>query len=527
MGYDAVKSLVKIIATNGEQSKESNEAEVWFTEDDDNIPPKIAKDVSLHDGRLSYDGHFFEYENLIIEDEGHLAEYFNYYYMPYNSSWGDSLPKADASIENLPGGKTEYKGNSWRDDVGGARYNLRLAIPVYGLPDGEYMFFAKVYDIYGNFTYVTLGKANIGTFKNKLKVELVRDNLEDFITKNPGLNNNEIMDQLPRHFKATLKLEGNEQNFERNMINIQEFSNYKDEYTGEDVQKWRDFYGPYNQLQECVFDAAEGILWNDNYEQATLTPHLTADTYDDKEVYFIDDWDDENNKLSALVSDGEGLPAHYPIIAPRNLYRGGWFKITLQSFNEHYIIKNVRDGVDKIYGRPYHHIYRENKNQFDPWGGDVVWYVDGETKYDVCTEETVSNTVYCYVPDEYIDDDGRHHIENLSDIKSSFFPEIAQPLSNHAYLVNIIAAGRDLGNDVDEWERRGKIIKTHFYKPDQDPNDAYYDEYKDPSKHPFDINVARQDMAASNEKGDVYYVAVVHFADGSSAVSDTFTMFGF
>ena len=44
---------------------------------------------------------------------------------------------------------------------------------------------------------------------------------------------------------------------------------------------------------------------------------------------------------------------------------------------------------------------------------------------------------------------------------------------------------------------------------------------------PFDCNLAQQDMEKSNEKGLVYYVAVVHFADGSSAVSETYPYYGF
>lgn len=551
-GYDNVKAFVKIIATNGEQSKESDTADVLFNEDDDNIPPQISKDVSLHDGRLSYDGHFFEYESIITENEGHIAEFFNYYYAPYNPSWGDSLPEADSSIESLPGGKTEYKGTTWLDNAQGAMYSLPLSIPVYGLPDGEYMFFAKVYDTYGNYTYVTLGKANIGTFKNKLEVELVRDKMPD---QDPNLSpeaRDTILTEWSRHFKSTLKLEGYEQNFDRNMINLQEFAEYTDEYTGEEVERWGDYYQNLNQLQECEFDSAKGILWNYNLEQYSRTPDFT----NDKAVYFLDDWDDEKKEQYKLEEYG----GHYPTVEPKTLYRNHWYKLTVQSFNENYIIPGQRDnGVDRKYGRPYHYIWNWDANVYNAYTSDVLWYVDGETKYDVCTQETVSNTVYFYVPDEWIDDNGKHIIEDLSDFKASFFSSNARATSNHQFLVNIIAASRDLGRDADEWERRGKIVATHLYDPGCDePQPNWYGSFADEAgKNPgddgyepnseynrylrdlarynrvstdvniFDYTVAQQDMVNSQEKGFVYYVAVVHFADGSCAVSDTYTMYGF
>ena len=135
----------------------------------------------------------------------------------------------------------------------------------------------------------------------------------------------------------------------------------------------------------------------------------------------------------------------------------------------------------------------------------------------------------------------------------------------HNYFVNVLAASRDLGNDPDEWERRGKLISTHLYEGGDEPQPQWYqikDENDIEPGNPsyittwanggegenwyndavarynicnpnglnykqFDYTVARDDMENSDEKGLVYYVAVVHFADGSSAVSDTYNMYGF
>ena len=48
-------------------------------------------------------------------------------------------------------------------------------------------------------------------------------------------------------------------------------------------------------------------------------------------------------------------------------------------------------------------------------------------------------------------------------VQSSFFVDTSTPRSNKDYAVQIIASGRDLGDDIDEWERRGKIVKTYQY----------------------------------------------------------------
>ncbi|MBO4639375.1 MAG: hypothetical protein J5710_06430 [Treponema sp.] len=565
--YPNVDSKIKIVVTD--DANNFNESDEWneqFCEDDDNIPPKMSPDVSRHDGRLSYDGHSFEFENLVFENEGHLCEYFNYYYEPYNPSIGDNLPEATSAIESLPGGITAFNSSTWFDNNRGADYNLNINIPVYGLEDGQYMFYAKISDTYGNYIYVTLGKVNIGTFKNKLKVELVRTPGED--ASNP--------EDDQRHFLSTLKLESDELNFERNMINLQEFADYKDDYTGEEVEKWGDFYGGLNALQECLVENVDGntILRNYNPEQCPDTNKTHP--FNDKDVFFIDDWDDEN-----LIQYSSGHNG-YPQELPKSLYHGHWFRLTLQSFNENYIIPGVReDGVDKIYGRPYHYHYNADKDTYELWTRDVYGYVEGETKYDVCTEETVSNTVYFFTPGEWWDN-GVYKIDDFKDFKASFFPSSAAATSNYPFLINVIAAGRDLGSDSDEWERRGKLIATHIYDPNfgepnkedyrvkiadsegKEPGDeGYIDTYEEiddsagrspgsegyvttykydekkyqyelskylnrrPDIKPFSKEVAQQDMASSKEKGFVYYVAVVHFADGSSAVSDTYTMYGY
>ena len=191
---------------------------------------------------------------------------------------------------------------------------------------------------------------------------------------------------------------------------------------------------------------------------------------------------------------------------------GNWYRITMQSFNENSITAEGGNGVNRRYGRPYTTVHncdesdgapevtgerKENYNKL--WNQDYLFYVDGEEKYDVCTEETVSNTVYYYTP--WVDTQNNTR-EEFSDYYASFFSGTATPRSNHSILVNVFASSCDLGNDPDEWERRGKLVATHKYNQWDSTTKA-------------------------REQGLVYYAAVVHFAKGESAVSDVYTMYGF
>ena len=492
-----VKGYFKLVAAGDGASIESDELTYVFEERDDNIPPKLQSDIVLHDSRLSYDGHSFEYENIIREDEGHLSEFYQWYYTPYNPAWGDNLSvMTPEEIERLPGGITSYTGSTWqghndKDDEGnstprGAKFNLNMNIPVFGLPDGDYMYFAKVYDTYGNYTYVTLGKGHIGTFKNKLKVELAENE---------------------KHFVSTLELAPDEEHFDRNMISVKRFGPDADEPSN---SNWHEQYEWLNELQNCEKKTQNGktVLYNNNNEAG--------------DNVFILDWKTASPDDDRLTLD-----------------TWNFYKITMQSFNENslegYWDSNgqaiiSKPGVDRIYGRPYHYKYDAAKDEYiDVFGKDVLWWVDGETQYDVCTEETVSNTVYFYVPGKGYDDQGNRHPEwdeDFNDFYASFFASSAIARSNHNFIVNVIASSTDLGNDIDEWERRGKLIKTHYYSPNK-PTDSWYNAEFDMNVNPFDYNVASNDVADSHEKGLIYYVAVAHFADNSSAISDVFTMYGF
>ncbi len=517
--YTPVKLYVKLVAANSTQySEDSEEQYVEFYREDDNIPPKVASVVTSHDSHLSFDGHYFEFTDLVKEDEGNLTEYFKYYYTPYNPAWGDNLNVlTEEQIEMLPGGVAQYDGTCWLDVNNGACYRIDINIPVYGLADGEYMYFAKLEDRYGNYKYVTLGKAHIGTFKNKLQVE-VDDKGEYFISK--------------------LELTPAEQNFERNMICVDSLSK-----NSNNNWSWDPVYGWLNQLQNCVTtktnENGNPILYSHIKEQGDPNKFVYRYPIDEgKDIFGFEEFNEP-------VRDYDDQPLGSVTPERRQLItKGWWYRISMQSFNEDELLLDDQNhyingsGVNKMYGLPYRYeknnlVYIEGGRivegntcylfnpgdehleegdpdpqsiNWDVWDHEYVW-MGGQQKYDICTEETVSNTVYYYVP--WSDQNGS---ENFSDYYASFFADSATPRSNHSYIVNVFASSCDLGSDPDEWERRGKLVATHFYSGNETE---------------FNQSVAADDVSKAREKGLIYYAVVAHFALGESAVSNVFTMQGF
>lgn len=461
LGYPGIQGKVKIVAVNETDLCESEEQTFEFYREDDTISPIISSEITRHDSHLSFDGHSFEFTDLIREDEGNLTEYFTYYYTPYNPAWGDNLNVlSEEQIKMLPSGRAAYTGSCWLEpnsvNPTEACYRLDTSIPVFGLPDGDYMYFARLDDRFGNYTYATLGKAHVGTFKNKLKVELDEDG---------------------KYFKSTLELEPEESFFDRNMISVQACWG----------TQWGNYYDWLNELQNCKKEIRNGKL--------CLYSHIADD--DDPNCFIYRENESAPFINFPLPKNDRGISG----AAERILTKGTWYRITMQSFNEN-------NDVNYRYGRPY--------TDSDPnslWNRRPGW-VDGEQEYDFCTEETVSNTVYYYVPWENNNDR-----EDFSDYYASFFSSTATPRSNHSMLVNVLVSNCDLGQDPDEWERRGKLVATHKYDQRDDNTRSISCD--------FNQSVAAEDVSKAREKGQVYYAAVVHFAKGESAVSDVYTMYGF
>ena len=416
---------VKILAIKGNETKFSAEKTIQISaENNDNIAPSLVPKIVSHDSLLSFDGRSFKYggsDGLVKEDEGHLADTFTYYYTPYNDAWGNNLSVlSDDEILALPEGTGTYETEVevWDNS---ANYKIKPVVPVNGLLDGKYMFFAKVSDTKGNSSIMTLGKANINTFKNKLSAEY---------------------DPVKNAFNVSFVYDDNK-SYERNMLNIQKFNT-----------EWRAQNGDKKELIEV-----RPIKKN------------------------------EKLVLSYNTSDYEG---------GESLSKGLYYRLSLQAFNESTYDGQSKTGVRLKYKMPYNPgMGYDGMQNYD--------YLPNETEYDMYTEETVSNTVYCYVPAQG---------ENMSNVVTRFFKNSTSPRSNKPYIVNIISSLRNLGNDIDEWERRGKIIKTLQYERD-DVTTEFFNDQK-----------AIEIMNESKEIGTRYFVVVVHFANNTSAISNVYTMEG-
>ena len=493
-GYPDVIAKVKILAVTDDEIIESDIQDITFTEDDDNIPPYVSNDIILHDSKLSYDGHSFMFNELIREDEGHILEYFDYYYVPYQEMWGNNLNVlSEAEIASLPGGVSSFDSSCWIEkNPKNANYHLNISIPTFGLADGKYLYFAKLSDSYGNYRYVTLGQAHIGTFKNKLTVEY-------------DSKNNRFISRLPIEADET---------FDRYMISIQclGYDNRTEKYI------WQEALGWSNELQDCQKKVIDGKTVLEN-----------------------------TSGVGGQYGDWIGSDI-YGKVTPEPLYAYNYYRITVQAFNNNSYNDATGKGADREYGRPYCDVDADNI-----WDHDVKGYVPNESEYDVCTDETVSNTVVMYIPPDPQKPESKYWYDEP--VQSSFFVDTATPRSNKDYFVQIIASSRDLGNDIDEWERRGKIVKTYQYntgvyesgkyiintaydssQPETVDNPKYilnpaylgYDVYiANPDYNTFDASVALEDMYNSREKGLVYYVVVAYFADNSRSMSQVYTMQGF
>ncbi len=434
--YSEVTAQVRIMAVKGNKTVCSDIQTITFTREDDNLPPEPSAQITSHDSILSFDGRSFKYEGIIKEDDLNTNEIFKYYYTEYNENWGSNLSVlSEDRIKELPVLQSRLSANVWQSEIDSSlQYSLSPVVYVNGLKDGKYMFFAKVWDTFGNENYITLGKANIGTFKNKPKV---------------------TYDAKVNQFTTILNLEDNETRFDKNMINIQAFSTDKKAYNN----GWYDFYENQNELQNCTIDTRGKNLSNVTKNNVSVIDKV----------------------LGGKISKSRPLQA------------GTFYRISVQSFNDNTYNPKTKRGVNKKSGRPYNDSIET---------GAVVPSLEYETEYDLYTDETVSYPVYYYIPAAD---------EDMSKFKGSFFKNTAAVSTNRPVIINLISSVNNLGSDVDEWERRGKLIKTYYFTGSN-------------GGIPFKDNDVREDMLNSDETGQFYYVMIVHFANNTSEISNVYKM---
>ena len=434
--YSEISAQIRIMAVKGNKTVCSDIQTITFTREEDNIPPEASTQITSHDSMLSYDGRSFKYDGLIREDDLNTSELFKYYYIEYNENWGNNLSVlSEDKIKELPVVQSRLSADVWYNPSDlSLKYSLSPVVYVNGLKDGKYMFFAKVWDAFGNENFITLGKANIGTFKNKLKV---------------------TYDSAANQFTTVLNLKDNEARFDKNMINIQAYdADNKNTSSG-----WYDFYENQNELQNCVINSKNKTISN--------TTKATVSVID-------------------KVLGGRSSKT-------KQLQKGTFYRISIQSFNDNTYNAKTKRGVNKKAGRPYNDSAETES---------VVPFVENETEYDLYTDETVSYPVYYYIPAAD---------EDMSKFKGSFFKNTAAVSSNRHVIINLISSLNNLGSDIDEWERRGKLIKTYYFSGDN-------------GGISFKDNDVREDMLNSDEIGQFYYVMVVHFANNTSEISNVYKM---
>ena len=398
----STKAYVKVLAVEGQKSVYSDDADgipytLVFTEEDDNLPPVQTAVISAHNSRLNSSGHYFSFGDeaagLVSESDLHTLPEFKYYYTRYNESWGDRLSVlTEEEIKELPSAASTLQSRLWINKKADGQfdslaYSLTPVIPVNGLKDGNYMFFAQVYDKYGNSGLITLGKANIGTFKNKLTAEYVN-----------GLG----------LLRLSMERDKSQPKLDRYFMNV------------------------------------ESPVFNET----------------------------SNSNVHGQESEWKGL-----------------FTSELQKNN----ILNKEYLLD---GAAFYRFNIQGYNEAD---------LQSETLYDKNTDEMVSNSLYYYVP--FISDKG---VSELDGFKCTFFKNTASFQSNKPALVNIISSLTDLGQNIDEWERRGKPVKTLYF--DGKTANTFSDRDL--------INI----MNDSKENGLRYYVAVYHFANNTSEISNVYTL---
>ena len=540
---------IKVQASSGNSFVESQESPMTLESDkDDNIPPCQNNRITTHDSKLSMDGHYFEFKEVITENQANLVKTFKYYYTQYNEAWGDNLSiLTDDQIRALPYGMSTIKSKcnvdkDWDynpEDESPERYTDRIVlqfipvVPIKGLENGKYMFFGEFSDTFGNSCIITLGKADIGTLKNKPEVSWSVESEEDG--------------------GDTIKIDFTREpyeNFEKYYVYVEVLD------TSRGV--WNPLLDTYSALQKLDFSNGNKASLIINCKTPSFTEWKDSNAWDEVYMKYKKGW---------TVGDRSGDKDPNDQVIARHLPRWTYYKVTVQAFNTHPFDRATQTGVNLYYEAPYKEYdpATDNPEDWRPWEGQPEGYINGETAYDLYTEETASCSTYMYFPGYEIRNGKIEYTEaqyELQDVRYSFSPSDATIMSNTKYLVNVYTSIIDLGNDINAWECKGKIIKSHFYEPratetswvegnvslpggahslENDGDETWYDgflykkengeinkyqrnewyhEENDPSKHPFTFNKALDDLYNSEETGFMYYACVVHFADDTSVISD-------
>lgn len=454
--YD-VTGKVQVFVKKGNAVKAGPDCDLTFSSNsDDNIPPKIVADKHCFMLYMSPDGsYFYPEEKIVADEEWNDSTEFTYYYTKYQNSWGEDLHViSDAEITSLPSSTNKLFQNCFNDNwtVEGKTFfthSNAMYFPTKGLSDGDYMFFFTVKDTAGNISTGTAGKAHIGTFKNKLNVQYIPNSTQDKL-------------------KAELKLEDSE-NFEENRIFVQ--------FYDKDSSNWKSFLRNHN----------DGISGTNNPDQST------SKVPRDLNFFAVNLMSKTNNKLTFETHNSANKT-----VAGSNPYNASWeYDNFPNALPKSHFYKFTATSFDL---NPYYKANPGKFNQCNDWGNYAFpEYEEDLNPIDTYLNETVSIPSYLYIPASN---------EDLSDVTHAIYSYNGEVLSNKNVLINVISSLNDLGDNIDEWERRGKVVFTGEYAPGTN------------NKINFNYSDAQTKMFDAKEKG--YYVITYHFVDNTAAISQTF-----
>lgn len=488
---DYVYFKVQAVDANGRIAVQTNENAKKITldsEKDDNIPPYQTPEIGSHVSELSGDGKYYRFGNVVKEDEAHINKDFTFYYTTYNESWGDSLDiLTEDQIKALPD-----KGKGYLDTNCEVRYHWNYdytgenpdpnhktlmvwyspMIPIDSLEDGNYMFFGEFSDCYGNSCIITLGKAHVGSIDKKPVISASYGKLRiDHPTKEYEPEHPEEWDKTKWIYEQAFDEEHN-YNPKWNANRIAREVNYAE---------WH-----YTVKKDDTFTVSID-LDPDEYSGDLYVNLQQLDIWGGTwyETWFKDkDTDSGNTNLFSLTNGTRT----FTDIRNKDINPGRFFKLTIQSHRK-----------------------------------------DNSSSYDSIVDETVCAPAYFYIPDNWINESVWNDSTNQpitpskitrgfedTTVRSSFSRSDATVISNKKYIVNVLASTQNYGNNIDKWERHGRLVTTHYYDPEeQDPNSQF-----NPNANPFNFSKVLLDIYNSDIQGEIYYVAVVHYADNTTDISD-------
>lgn len=153
-------------------------------------------------------------------------------------------------------------------------------------------------------------------------------------------------------------------------------------------------------------------------------------------------------------------------------------------------------------------IYKKHNgnNWYDAYlkhDGTVAGYND--SNYDMCTDEIASIPAYIYVGSY------NNNEETIMETQSG------QIYSKIPVLVQVYSSIVDLGNNINEWERRGNLVSVNAFRELPFPKDnpvAPYDSYNKQN--------ALDEICKEPWLKNHYYVIIARFANGSVTISSVY-----